>query len=138
MERWTNPRIIFAAGEEMPDNDRYLAGYCDGRHVRTAPSTDAFVERPKRPGSSNGLPCGLDQHCASMARPLLGDTAVSCRVIAGLMHAGIQSEEGNETVRTSETTDRPDRCQQADSHNHIDPGDRHQPLCLRAAQRVSR
>jgi hypothetical protein len=53
------------------------------------------------------------------------------------MHAGIQAEEGDEAPGAREAIDRSDRCQQPDSHNHVDPGDCHEPLRIGATQRVA-
>jgi hypothetical protein len=51
---------------------------------------------------------------------------------------GFQTQEGDKARGVREAIDWTDRGQQADCHNHVDPGDRHQSLRLRAAERVTR
>jgi len=46
MQCWMNPRIVFAAGEQMPDNNGDLAGAIDGSDMRLALVAHALVKRP--------------------------------------------------------------------------------------------
>ena len=122
----------------MPNDDCNLAGDSNRSHVRSTPTAHSFVERPKRPGPSNSLPRGFDQHRARMTRTLLGDATVPRQTVAGLMYAWVQAQERDQAFRISKPINRTDCGEQADRYHHVDAGDRHEPFRLYARQGVAR
>jgi hypothetical protein len=82
VERGTNPCIVLAAGEKVPDDDGDFAGNGDGSHVGAAPPANAFVKGSQRPRPPNCLPRCFDQHRAGMTGALLGDPSVPSRAVS--------------------------------------------------------
>jgi len=103
------PGVVLAALEQMPDDDGKLARYRHGRDVVAAAPGDPLIERPQRPGSAYRLPGCLDQHRTRMGAALLGDSPVPRPTIAGLMHARVQAEIGDQFVGAGEALDGADR-----------------------------
>lgn len=131
------PGVVFAVPEQVPDDDRELARDRNRGDVVTAPTGDALIKCSQRSRPAHRLPGGLDQHGARMRAALLGDPTVPRSIFAGLMHARVQAEIGDQLVGACEALDRPDRSQHADGDHHVDAGDGHQAFCIRIGQRVA-
>ena len=122
----------------MPDDDGQFARDRDGRDVGAASPCDALVEGPQRSGSADRLPRRFDQHGPGMGAALLGDPPVPRPAVAGLMHARVQAEIGDQLVGAGEALDRADRRHQADRDHHVDARNGHEPLDVRVGERVAR
>ncbi len=86
--RWVKRRpaesIVLVAAQQMPNDDRDLAGRRDRGDLLPTPSFDAKEECVKRPGCGRRGPGRLDQKPAGQRAALLGDAAVVGTAIACL------------------------------------------------------
>ena len=73
-----------------------------------------------------------------MGAALLGDRPVPRPTVAGLVHARVQAEIGDQLVGAGEALDGADRREQARGDHHVDAGNGHEPLGVRMAERVAR
>jgi hypothetical protein len=119
----------------MPDSDGELAR---DRNGCAAPPCDAVIESPQWSRSAYCLPGRFDQHRPGMSAALFADPTVPGPPFTGLMNGGVETEIGDQPIRTRESIDRTDCSQQSDCDHHIDPGNGHEPLGFRVGERVAR
>jgi hypothetical protein len=85
-------RVILAAGQHAPEQNRQLARGRDDRLAMPAAGTSAVIEGVQRPGLQDDAPGGLDQRPAGSRRAALADPPAACRRLAGLADLGIQAQ----------------------------------------------
>ncbi len=122
------------------EDDRELArdGDCGDMVAASTSDPASKKDRDRVPGSTHGLPGGLCQHGARVRPTLLGDPPVPGHPLAGLMHARVQAEIGNQLVRAGEAVDGADRRQQPDGDHNVDARDGPKSLHIGVGQRVAR
>ncbi len=109
----------------------------DGLAVAAA-RAQALVEGAQRAGLPDHRPGRLDQRPAGRGRAALGDPAAAGELCAGLAHARIKPEIGDQRPRAAEPADIADRGQKLCRADHVHAGHGQQPARLRRAQRLAR
>ena len=101
-QRRTRPHVALALGEQVPDDDRELAGGRDGRDVLAATGS---ASRRKKARSGPGARTAAEAASTSMPRawprPLLGDPSVIGRPRPRLTDAWVQAEIADEPAAGS-------------------------------------
>src|SRR5829696_1825498 len=83
-ERRPAEGIALVMGQQVPNQDRDLAGRRDRSDLLPTPGFDAKEEGVERPGCRRGGPGGFDKQPACQRPALLGDAAMVCTTIARL------------------------------------------------------
>src|SRR5438034_1750533 len=98
-ERGAAKGVVLAAAEHVPGDHGELSGDRDRGDVAAAPDGDPLMEGAQGPRCAGGVPGRFDEHVPRLARPLLGDAAVSGRLGAGLLDARVEAEVADQLAR---------------------------------------
>ena len=96
----------------------------------SAAPLDPLIERAQRPGLVDYRPGGRDQSQRTDAEPRFVDPARARGLIAGLAHARVQSEVGDELAGVAEPRTVADRGQERVGRDHVAARHGQKPLRL--------